>query len=265
MSRTRRLWQAMLVTPLLALAASAQSNPVTGFFSGYTGPVGDFYNAAGEDPQPNDSTFRLDNGTANATFVVPPTTLMPGTTHVGTTTRFFSEIAAPTSVAFWNAAEDSLATANVLRFTPAADVSPTPSVPFILGTLSFDNQSWFSSEPQVDFGTGLLYAASVFRFSASVDGVSGANWLDDLVYISTRGAATPDRIYFAGHPGMGTFLAPEGVSSSVEILAVLGSLDPLAFVNPQNGAIIVAIPEPSTTLLLLLAMLPLISLWKVKG
>jgi hypothetical protein len=254
-------WQGALAAVLLSAAVSAVSNPLVGSFTGYSGPVGDFYNAVGDVPQPNDSTFQVSNGADTATFVLDPTTIVPGTVHVGTTSHGFTEVADPTSVTFWNAAEDTLATANVLRFTPAAAIVPVPLVPFIFGTLSFDNHSWFSSEPQVDFGTGPLYAVSVFHFDAAVSGLPGAEWIDDLVYISTRGAGTNDRFYFAGHPGMGTFVAPEGVISSVDILAQIGSLDPIAFVNPQGGASIIpaAVPEPSTLLLMAIAVLTLLA------
>jgi hypothetical protein len=259
--------QRVLAAVLLFGAASAVSNPLVGSFTGYSGPVGDFYNAVGDVPQPNDSTFRLGNGTDTSTLVLDPTTIVPGTVHVGTTSHDFTEVLDPTSVAFWNAAEDTLATANVLQFTPAAAIAPVPFVPFILGTLSFDNHSWFSSEPQVDFGTGPLYAVSVFHFDAAVSGLSGAEWVDDLVYVSTRGAGTNDRFYFAGHPGMGTFVAPEGVISSVDILAEIGSLDPIAFVNPQGGASIIpaAVPEPSPLLLLAIAVLPLMGRRRAAG
>lgn len=260
MGQTRWSWQGALAAVLLSLAMSALSNPLVGSFTGYSGPVGDFYNAVGDVPQPNDSTFRLSNGTDSATIVLEPTTIVPGTVHVGTTSHDFTEVLDPTSVTFWNAAEDTLATANVLQFTPGATIVPVPFVTFILGTLSFDNHSWFSSDPQVDFGTGPLYAVSVFHFDAAVSGLSGAEWIDDLVYISTRGAGTNDRFYFAGHPAMGTFVAPEGVISSVDILARIGSLDPIAFVNPQGGAsIIPAVAEPSMLLLLTISVLPLMA------
>jgi hypothetical protein len=60
---------------------------------------------------------------------------------------------------------------------------------------------------------------------------------------------------------MGTFVAPEGVISSVDILAQIGSLDPIAFVNPQGGASIIpaAVPEPSTLLLMAIAVLTLLA------
>jgi hypothetical protein len=153
--------------------------------------------------------------------------------------------------------------ANNLSFTPAADVSVNPGESFVLGSISFTNGQWF-------------YRAELgVNFSATPTAGGAANTFSDIIVLQSNSPpppATPeeqaDYFYLAGHPALGSvrvydsFSQPPGnpgATGTVNFIAKIGSLDPVAFVATNSGAFVIpsitpAIPEPSTWALWLLGL-----------
>jgi hypothetical protein len=146
---------------------------------------------------------------------------------------------------------------NNFSFTAGADVTVNPGVPFTLGSISFTNGQWF-------------YLAELgVHFTATPVGGGPVNEFYDTIQLVTNsppGASTPfqqaDYFYLAGHPELGSvrvfdaFSQPAGNPGStgtVDFLAQIGSLDPVAF-RATNPAAFVSgvVPEQSSWALLLL-------------
>jgi hypothetical protein len=149
--------------------------------------------------------------------------------------------------------------ANNFSFTPAADVSVNTGVPFVIGSISFTNGQWFY---RAELGA---------RFSATPIAGGSANSFEDTIVLQSNSPSPPytpreqaDYFYLAGHPELGSvrvydsFSQPPdnpGSTGTVNFIARIGSLDPVAFVATNPAAFvsssigpdpISAVPEPSS-------------------
>jgi hypothetical protein len=162
--------------------------------------------------------------------------------------------------------------ANNFSFTPGANVSVNPGVPFVLGSISFTNGQWF-------------YRAELgVNFSATPTAGGPANTFSDTIVLQSNSPpppATPeeqaDYFYLAGHPELGSvrvydsFSQPPdnpGATGTVDLIAKIGSLDPVEFVATNDAAFVApyitpSIPEPATWALWLLALVVSAS-WRLK-
>jgi hypothetical protein len=184
------------------------------------------------------------------TVVLPP----------DTTTVDFTYVAVPP--------DSSVYSANNFSFAPGAEVSVDPGVPFTLGSISFTNGQWFY---RTELGV---------HFSATSLADGTVNEFDDTLVLLSNSPTPPytpqeqaDYFYLAGHPELGSvrvfdsFSQPAdnpGSTGTVDFIAQIGSLDPLAF-RPTNSAAFVSdsltpnpssvVPEPSTWTMVLIGLL----------
>jgi PEP-CTERM motif len=160
--------------------------------------------------------------------------------------------------------------ANNLSFTPSANVSVDPGVPFVLGSFSFTNGQWFY---RAELGA---------RFSATPTTGGPASTYDDTIVLLSNSPSPPytpleqaDFFYLAAHPELGSvrvydsFSQPPGnpgATGTADFIAKIGPLDAVAFEATNDAAFVSSsilpdpvgvVPEPSTWATLTLGMLAL--------
>jgi hypothetical protein len=248
-----------------ASAHAASTVTTSGTFHNYTGPVGyPIYAGPERDAATSyDSHFT----TASGTVIVAPQSPhagyeAPAFNGAGKASHTF---APSTSVEFWNRIESAFDENHSLlqitgTITPDVAIDPNTqhSGLILLGTVSYQNGSWFGSQPFYNPGNGPLYGPSEFAFSLTATPVpfigSGSGpshiWNDTLVLTSTFGAGTPDRLSFKNRPELGYADVNEGITGTFEIWGRIGSLEPVELRNGSAGVTLGAtpIPEPATLL-----------------
>ena len=159
---------------------------------------------------------------------------------------------------------------NSFSFAPGANVTVDRGVPFKLGSITFTNGQWF------------FLAELGVHFTATPVGGGPVSEFTDTIRLISNSSNTPppfdpyleaDFFSLVGHPKLGSVRVFDkvaqppsnpGFSGSVDFIAMIGSLDPVAF-EPTNGAAyldpsttpngVSAIPEPSSWALMVAGLL----------